>query len=105
VLSSPLGRERAAAADTASITLGPSLFATGLRWRFGSEDLAQPFNVRELRLSGAHLLSETRHELCAKNVDAPVQDTTAVGDLVLLLLELANERSKIVVSKGRQVGK
>ena len=57
------------------------------------------------RLPRAHLLAQTGDELGAEDVDATVQHAAPEGDLVLLLLELADHRAKVVVGQCREIGK
>ena len=52
------------------------------------QDLAEPLDVRQLRLARAHLLAQAGDELGTQDVDAAVQHTAPEGDLVLLLLEV-----------------
>ena len=75
-----------------------------LRRRLGGEDLAQSLDVGELRLPRAHLLAQPRDELGPQDVDPAVQHAAPEGDLVLLLLELANHHAEVVVGQGREIG-
>jgi len=81
-----------------------SLALTGVGG-FRGEDLAQTLDVRELRLTCAHLLPQACDELGSKDVDATVEDAPPEGDFVLLGLEVADRRAKLVVGKSREIRK
>ena len=50
------------------------------------------------------LLAEAVHELSTEDVDLPVQDAAAVGDLLLLLGVLLDELLQLLVAESAEVG-
>jgi hypothetical protein len=62
-------------------------------------------DVGQPALAGLDLLLDPRDELGAQDVDPPLQQAAAVRDLVLLGLEVVDQRAESVVRERCEIGK
>src|SRR5215210_7663850 len=62
-------------------------------------------DLAERALPRSDLLLEARDELRAKDVDLAVQQAAAIRDLLLLVLEIVDERLQVGVGQGYEIRK
>src|SRR5919201_4887200 len=81
-----------------------SLCSRRRRRRFRGEDRGQVVDVDLVEHAPALRLLEPRDELCAQDVDLPVQQSPLVGDLVLLAGQVVDQLLQVLVAEACEIG-